>query len=127
MKDNEYPMVSLATDIYSCINNELPEHDVPLNINIIPDLCNLMGDHKIAQNGVFLGVEHDISLMMVNEHPNEHLDFDFKFYEETIVKNGIPFVEQHVKLIKNKKDLEIPYLNDIFDMCRTADFIVDEC
>ena len=127
MKHNEYTMVSLATDIYSHINNELPEHDVPLNINIIPDLCNLMADPKIARKGVYLGVEHDISLMMANEHPNSHLDFDFKFYEETIVKNGIPFVERHVKIIKHKRDIEIPYLNDILDMCRTANFIVDEC
>ena len=127
MEYNKYTMVSLATDIYSCINNELTEHDVPLNLNIIPDLCNLMGDHKIAKNGVFLGVEHDISLMIVNEHPNDHLDFDFKFYEETIVKNGIPFVERHIQIIKHKRDIEIPYLNDILDMCRTADFIVDEC
>ena len=102
MNTNKYTMVSLATDIYSCINTELPEHDVPLNLNIIPDLCNLMADPKIAQKGVYLGVEHDISLMMVNEHLNGHLDFDLKFYEETIVKTASPLLSVMSKLLNTK-------------------------
>lgn len=125
MNTNDYTMVSLATDLYLTINEDMPEQDVRTNVTIIPHLCNLMADPKIAQKGVYLGVEYGISLMLVDNQPHERFDFDLKFYEKVISKYGIPFVERHVALIKYKENVEIPHLDEIFDNCRMLDFIVD--
>lgn len=126
MSTNDYTIVSLATDIYTYLNNGMPERNVAMNITAIPNLCNLMGIPKIAQKGVYLGVNKQLSLMMVDEHHHKLNDFDLKFYEVVKSKFGIPFVEKHVALIKYNEHVEIPHLDDIFSMCRLADFIVDE-
>lgn len=125
MNTNDYTMVSLATDLYLTLNNDMPEQDVRMNVTIIPQLCNLMELPKYAHKGVYLGVQYDISLMAVDTEPHENYDFDLKFYAEVKSKFGIPFVERHVALIKYKENVDIPHLNEIFELCRTAEFIVD--
>ena len=122
---NSYSMVSMATEIYQIINNNMPEHDVPMNLAIIPNLCDCMENSKIARNGVYLGISSEISLMVVDEKEHQNADFDLKFYEVVKQKNGIPFVEKHVKLLEHKSSSEVDYLKDIYDVCMMGGFVID--
>lgn len=122
---NEYTLVDLATDIYMVINDNLSEADVRMNLSMIPDLCDMFADKKTALNGVYLGVKHDISLVVVDDKSHLDTDYDLKFYEEIVQKGGISFLERHVALIRYDKFIDIPYMEDIFECCENAGFIVD--
>lgn len=122
---NEYTLVDLATDIFMTINENLPETDVRMNLSMIPALCDMFADKKTALNGVYLGVKHDISLMVVDDKPHLDTDYDLKFYEEVVIKGCIPFTERHVALIQYDKFINLIYMEDVFGYCETAGFVVD--
>jgi len=122
---NDYTMVSLATDIYGAIDIFMPERHVEMNINVIPDLCNLMSDPKSARVGAYLGVKREISLMMVDDKPHFDTDVDINFYEIVVSRNGIPFIERHVTVMKHDPHCEARYLDAVLSLCKLAGFIID--
>jgi len=122
---SDYTMVSLATDIYGAIDESMPEQHVAMNINVIPDLCNLMSDPKTARGGAYLGVKSEISLMMVDDKPHLDTDIDIRFYETVVTKGGIPFLERHVAVVKNDPHCDTTYLDEVLRLCGLADFIAD--
>jgi len=122
---NDYTMVSLATDIYRTIDMFMPEQHVDMNINIIPDLCNLMFDMKTARVGAYLGVKREISLMMVDDKPHLDVDIDIKFYKTVVSRNNIPFLERHVTVMKHDPHCDAPYLDEVLSSCKLVGFIID--
>lgn len=122
---SDYTMVSFATDIYRAIDMFMPERHVDMNINVIPDLCNLMFDMKTARVGAYLGVKREISLMMVDDKPHLDVDIDIKFYETVVSRNGIPFLERHVAVLKRDSHGDAPYLDEVLRLSELAGFIID--
>ena len=63
--------------------------------------------------------------MVVDDKPHLDTDYDLKLYEEDVQKGCISFLERHVVLIQHDKFIDVPYMEDIFECCENAGFIVD--